>query len=427
MNQTAIEDDGRYDNMFRVEKEADALGTGLVEDPHPAWAEILSRGPVHKGTLSECMGMPPERSGNLYKSGLTYYSVFGFAAVSDVFTRKDDFSSGFYLDVGIQKHFGDSILNMDGLRHRRYRDLIQEYFQPAAANSWWREKVILDLADELIDAFGKDGHAELSEQFFSRLPMQTVTIGFGMSREDGVEFRHHIQRGLEHGVDPAVMANHMKEATRILEKVIRTLQAEPQDDIISRLAHAELTEDDGTERRLTVDEIAAYCRLIVFAGGGTTWRQLGITTFALLNHRDQLETVIKDRSLLWNAILESARWNPTDPVFPRKAIHDTELHGVKIPKDSVMHLCLSAANRDPERWENPDEYNMFRPVQRSVAFAAGHHSCLGQHVARQEMTIALNTLFDRFPNIRWDPSQPEPKLTGGLIQRGPNALPVLLN
>jgi cytochrome P450 len=215
-------------------------------------------------------------------------------------------------------------------------------------------------------------------------------------------------------------------ANNILVKVIRERQADPQDDLISRLVEACLTDDEGSDRQLTVAEIVDYCRVIVFAGGGTTWKQLGITTFALLNNPDQLEAVRADRSLLPKAILESARWNPNDPVFPRKAKRDAMLQGVEIPQGAVLHLCLGAANRDPLRWENPEKFDVHRPVQRSVAFAAGPHSCLGQHVAREEMLGALNLLLDRFPNMRWDPSQPPPKLSGGMISRGPGPLHVLL-
>ena len=109
-------------------------------------------------------------------------------------------------------------------------------------------------------------------------------------------------------------------------------------------------------------------------------------------------------------------------VLPR----DTVLEGVEIPAGSVMHLCLGSANRDPSRWERPDEFDVFRPVQRSLAFAAGAHSCLGQHVAREEMLGALNALLDRFPNMRWDPAYPPAKLSGSLLSRGPGPLHVLL-
>jgi cytochrome P450 len=428
MNQAAaVVDDALYEEMFQIERDAIATGTGVFEDPFPIWAELLDRAPIHKGSLAECMGFPPERNGNLFKPGFSYYSVLGFAAASDVYTRKDDFSSEFFVDIGFPQQFGDSIINMDGLRHRRYRDLIQTFFQPAAAGSWWREKIIEPLVDELLGAFEKEDRIDLNSHFFARLPLHTVTAGFGMSPNQGYEFRRLINQALVHGQTREEMAASMNAAGQLLEHVIRERQAKPQDDIISKLAHADLQEDDGTVRKLTLEEVTSFCRLIVFAGGGTTWRQLGITAFALLNNRDQLEKVIRDRSLIQNAVLESVRWNPNDPLFPRKAMRDTTLHGIDIPKGSVLHICVSAANRDSSRWEDPHSYNLERPIQRSLAFAAGHHSCLGQHVARQEMSVALNGLFDRFPNIRWDPSKPPPKLSGGLLQRGAGPLHVLLH
>src|SRR5262249_10368952 len=136
----------------------------------------------------------------------------------------------------------------------------------------------------------------------------------------------------------------LEKAIGIVGDVIRARQKEPKDDIISRLTQAKLKEADGSTRSLTFQEILDFCRLIVFAGGGTTWRQLGITTLALLNNPEQLEAVKRDRSLIPNAILEAVRWHPTDPLFPRLVMKDTVLHGVEIPKGAALHLCLGSAN-----------------------------------------------------------------------------------
>jgi cytochrome P450 len=415
----------RFDDLYQIDRAA-AAGGGVVDDPYPMWAELLAKGPVHKGTLAECMGLPPERSGGgLYQPGTTYYSVFSFAAVSEVFIRKDDFSSEAYVDMGTRDEFGDSILNMDGLRHRRYRDLIQEYFQPQAAASWWQDKVIANLVDTLIAKFENERSVDLNARFFAPLPLHTVTSGFGMSFQEGITFRRHMLHSL-HSATREERTAATKEAGRVLEQIIRARQQNPKDDLISRLATANLEEVDGTRRKLTIEEIASFCRLIVFAGGETTWRQLGIATFALLNNPGQLADVMRDKSLLQNVVLESTRWYP-EPLFPRKVKRDTILQEMPLPKDAVLHLCLGAANRDPSRWRDPERFDIHRPVQRSVAFAAGAHSCLGQHVARQEIATALGALFDRFPNIRWDTSKPPAKLTGSLAQRGPGAMHVLLH
>lgn len=427
MTQNVLEvDDDSYADLFDVEKSAERSGSGVIEDPFPIWAELRAKAPVHRGTLSECMGMAPERSGTLYRPGMEHYSAFSFDAVSEAFTRKDDFSSGFYTDVGIPHRLGDSILSMDGERHRRFRDIIQPWFQPGEARSWWRDSVIMPLVEQLLGRMDRNGSVDLNAELFARLPMHTVTAGFGLSPQEGIEFRGHMVRAFTDALSEEEVALAMGAAGQILEGVIARRKEKPEDDLISRLAHAELVEQDGSRRKLEVEEIVTFCRLIVFAGGDTTWRQSGICMFALLSHPDQLADVIADPSLLSNAVLESTRWNP-DPLFPRKVIRNTELQGVKLPAGAALHLCIGAANRDPSRWDNPDQFDIHRPVQRSLAFAAGAHSCLGQHVARQEIEAAIGTLLERFPKIRWDPSRPPAKLTGGLVHRGPGPLHVLLN
>jgi cytochrome P450 len=413
-----------YDDLFRFEALVDA-GGGELEDPYPGFARLLAKGPVHEGSLAECLGLPPERNGGgYYMPGTTYYTVVGFNAVSDVFTRKDDFGVEAYLDMGIGEEFGDTILTMEGLRHRRYRNLVQEWFQPAAAGGWWHDKVIGGQVEALIDGFADQDGVDLNARFFGPLPLMTMTAGFGMSLEEGIEFRRLLAARV-YDRTPEGRSEAKEAAGRVLEHVIRERQQEPRDDLISRLARAEVEEDDGSRRRLDLEEISSFCRLIVFAGGETTWRQLGIALYALLEHPDQLAAVRADPALLKQAVLESTRWH-SDALFPRKVLRDTELHGTPLPKGAHLHVCIGAANRDPARWENPDAFDIHRPYERSVAFGAGVHSCLGQHVARQEIVAALGALFARFPKLRWDPARPKPRMTGSMAQRGLGELHVLL-
>ena len=99
--------------------------------------------------------------------------------------------------------------------------------------------------------------------------------------------------------------------------------------------------------------------------------------------------------------------------------------GIQIPAGARVDVCLGAANRDPARWQRPDEYDIYRPAQYHLGFGLGPHQCLGQYVAKQEMLSAIDGLLDRFPNMRLDPSAPLPQLVGGLEQRGFTAVPVL--
>ena len=412
-------------DLFQLEEQAE-MGGGVVEDPYPRWAEALAEGSVHKGTVAEVMGLPPERSGGgLYRPGTTYYTVLGFNAVSDVFTRKDDFWSDAYNDMGTSQEFGETILSLDGPRHRKFRDLLQPLFQPGIAETWWRGKVIDPLVEDLIAGLEGKNSAEVNAGFFARLPLHTMTGGFGLSFGEGLELREHMLVSLN-ATDHGERIKARDGAGAVFTRAIREKRETPCDDLISSLVHATFEDDDGTTRKLTDEEVTSYCRLIVFAGGETTWRQMGNALFALLSHPDQLEALKADPSLMTQTVLESVRWLG-EPMFPRKVKRDTLLDGVELPEGAHLHVCVGAANRDPARWENPERFDIFRPFHRSVAFAAGAHSCLGQHVARQEIGAAINALLDRFPNIRWDPDYPPAKLTGNLVQRGPGPMHVLLN
>jgi cytochrome P450 len=210
----------------------------------------------------------------------------------------------------------------------------------------------------------------------------------------------------------------------MLKNLVDARRAEPRDDVMSSLAAKEFVLADGGSRKLTDAEIFGYCRLIMLAGGGTTWRQLGITLHALLNDYRLWEACRDDRSLVEKAVDESMRWMPTDPTFPRLMMQDVELAGVRIPQGARIDICLGAANRDPSRWENPDAYDPLRPAKYHLGFGLGPHQCLGMNVAKQEMITALNGLMDRFPKMRLDPGAPPAQLHGGLEQRGMSAVRV---
>ncbi len=99
-------------------------------------------------------------------------------------------------------------------------------------------------------------------------------------------------------------------------------------------------------------------------------------------------------------------------MFSRFAVRDTTLGGIDVPTGSVVHLCFGAANRDPARWDHPDEFDPSRALQPHLGFGGGPHVCLGMHVARAEMTTAIGALLDRLPNLRLDPDAEQPRIIG---------------
>ena len=114
-----------------------------------------------------------------------------------------------------------------------------------------------------------------------------------------------------------------------------------------------------------------------------------------------------DRTLLRQAVDEAVRLEPTDPIFRRLVTRDVTLAGVDIPAGAVIEMNLGAANRDPARWDDPERFDVRREPKPHLGFAGGPHVCLGMHVARAEMLVAMDAVLDRLPNIRFDPDVPD--------------------
>ena len=211
---------------------------------------------------------------------------------------------------------------------------------------------------------------------------------------------------------------------RLLAPVVEARRNEPQDDLISVLVEATIEDEDGATHRLSDPEIYSFAMLLLGAGSGTTWKQMGITLAAMLRRPALMEAIRVNPGLLRAAIEESLRWMPTDPMFTRWVTQDIDFFGVHIPRNSPVHLCFGAANRDPARWEDPDVYDIERPLKPSIGFGGGHHICLGMHVARSEMLAGIGALLEQLPNLRLDP-EVEPPREIGLYERGLTAIPVL--
>jgi cytochrome P450 len=426
MADVIVAEDPRYREMFDVRNEARGA-SGLIEaDMNASFAALRAQAAAHPGYLRELMNLPEHHP--RFSNPRPGWTAFSFAACNAAFRDNETFSSTLYREMPtVQATFGGSILERVGEDHRRMRATVQPMFLKPRTLGWWRQRWIDDIVASLMEALAREDRADLNLQLCARMPVHTVTRGVGMDGSDALEFRDALLKLMgTAGATPQEQMAGAETISRLLGGLIAKRRSEPGDDVVSGLIAAELELEDGSRRPLTDAEIMANCKLIILAGGGTTWRQLGITLCALLNRRDQWEAVVADRSLIEPAIEEAVRWNPTDPVFSRLVTQDTVLDGVEIPGGSVLDICLGAGNRDPSRWERPDDYDLHRPFQSHLGFSIGPHQCLGMNVAKAEMTVAINALIDHFPRLRLDPDAPEPQLVGALEGRGMTAVPVLL-
>jgi cytochrome P450 len=405
----------RIRNLFDLRRRGGGTYGGYTDDPYPTLHQLRETGPVHPGTVHELLGYEgPAMFQGLPNPDRLHFSVFDFTTCDRVFRDDVTFRSAPGSVEAEAPGINSSMLNMDGTEHRRYRTLVQPSFVPPRAK-WWIENWIAKTVNDLIDGFARDGRAELNVDFDAAIPVLTITGSFGFDLSDALDIREALEGRYGDGA--------VSVLERYLAPIIADRRRAPRDDLISVLCDATLA-TDGSTQRLSDGEILSFSHLLLSAGSGTTWKQLGIVLTALLTHPEALEAVRQDRALLKAAIEETVRWCPTDPMFSRYACADTELGGVPIPAGAVVHLSLGAASRDPDRWADPDTFDIHRPLKPSLGFGGGPHICLGMHVARAEMHTAISALLDRLPDLRLDPNEPAPQIIG-MYERGPTAIPVV--
>ena len=241
----------------------------------------------------------------------------------------------------------------------------------------------------------------------------------GLPEEDFAQFqRWSIELiGLAADIDRGLAASQsLKE---YFAGVVAERRRSPQEDVISDLVAAEI---DG--EKLTDEAIYAFLLLLLPAGAETTYRSSGNLLFLLLTHPAQLAAVQRDRALVDQAIEEGLRVEPPVLLIGRTATCDVDIGGVTIPAGADVTTCLGSANHDESRWDDPDEFDIFRTPQQHLAFAYGPHMCLGMHLARLETRVVINAVLDRLPGLRLDPDGDDPHIRG-LIFRSPTSLPVL--
>jgi cytochrome P450 len=179
-------------------------------------------------------------------------------------------------------------------------------------------------------------------------------------------------------------------------------------------------EIDG--ERLTDEAIYSFLRLLLPAGLETTYRSSGNLLYLLLTHRDQFEAVNADHELIGQAIEEGLRFETPLTTVQRFATEDTEVGGVAIPAGSVIDVCIGSANRDEQRWERAEEFDIFRKRLPHLSFAVGEHTCMGLHLARMETRVAVETLLTRLSDIQLL-TDDDPHIHGQPF-RSPTAIPV---
>ena len=389
-----------------------ASGAGTVFDFHPEVDALRAAGAVHRGSVADLLGADVPTVAN--EEVGAHFTVLTFATAEQVFRDHERFSSEHGYGPEVAKYWGANILMMDEPDHRRYRSLAQPAFAVKTMKSW-EQRWLTPMLDQLIDDFPASGPVDLYGDYCAKFPVNTIAMGFGIAPDD-VDMFHAWVSDSQGG--PA----HVNE---YLTRIIDERRASPNDDdVIGLLAQSEVEDEDG-RHMLTDAEILGFANLMLTAGAGTTYRTMGMLLVELLKRPELLAAVRDDRSLIPAVVEETLRWSPPVPFFPRMAMVDTEIDGVPIPAGSLIDVFVAAANRDPQRWDDPHAWDPAREPQAHVGFGFGPHFCIGNQLARMELQVGLERLLDRLPRLALDRSVPEPRVTG-LLFRMPTGVPAII-
>jgi cytochrome P450 len=379
-----------------------------IADPYPALTEAARSTPVMY-------------AGNLKLTGLSgrreTYVVYRFDDVVHVLRDEQTYSSAPLKEIA-GPVMGRSMLEMAGEEHHRYRSIVAQAFRPKVL-ARWADDLVRPAAEEIVDRFADQSHADLVAQFNFHFPALVIARVLGLPEEDIATFQRWAVAIIAYAARPddGVAASHA--VREYLAPSVAERRASPKGDLISEIVQAELDGD-----RLTDDELYPFLLLLLPAGIETTYRGIGNLMFGLLSHPDQLEMIRSDRARIPDAVEEALRWEPPIPMLTRETTCPVELREVEMPEGATITVCPGTANRDPDHWDEPERFDVSRPKKQHLTFGFGPHMCLGAHLARLEMRTACETLLDRLPGLRLDPDAEDVHIHG-MAFRSPISLPVL--
>ena len=375
-----------------------------VQDPFPLFAWLREHDPVH------------------WSESLAGWVVTRHADVLEVFDRPDLFSSDRFRLLSprftsdrapvqaVSRVLADWLVFRDPPDHTRLRGLLQKSFTPRQLeiNRWGIQKTIDDLLVRVADR----GEMDFIRDFAFPLPALVICILLGAPTSDIERIKAWSDRLAAYLGGSVDVADSFAEAESGLAQLVdyfERLTAErrraPKDDLMSLMLAAE---HEG--QRLSAQEVVSNCVLLIFAGHETTTNLLGNGLHHLLRHPDQERALREQPERIPGAVEELLRFDGPVPATAKIVLRDLEWRGVKLRRGERVLPFMSAANRDPAVFPDPDTLDVSRRPGRHLAFGFGIHFCLGAPLARLEAGLAFETLLRRFPALSQEAGRFKPRL-----------------
>ncbi|MCV7252328.1 cytochrome P450 [Mycobacterium hackensackense] len=381
-------------------------------------AELIVDFDVYDPTLAAPIDVMREKIAELAAKGPVVYStahgghwiVTHYKEIHQVLADADTFSS-YPNNLLTPADFGKFIpLELDPPDHTSYRRVLQPLFSPQRMRKLGDD--IRSVVNDLIDQMAPKGEAEFISEFAHELPARVFLALMDWPLEDAALFSEATDAilfgkpgGTEEESQQAIMAASLTVAG-YFSGVIAERRGKSGDDVTTTLINTEVELPDGT-RQLTDEELFRMFFLLLMGGLHTVQGSLAWSIVHLTKNPEQRAALIADPALIPQAVEEILRMEAA--VIPgRRATRDVVIGGVQISKDDQLIAPLCAANWDAQEFGNPDELDIERRPNRHLSFGAGVHRCLGSHLGRVELVIALEELHRRIPDYQLvDSDRPE--------------------
>ena len=314
-----------------------------------------------------------------------------------------------------------TMLTQDPPLQRRYRKFVDGAFSPASLKML--EPFIEQTSNELIDQFIDEGHCEFLDAFGVPLPLRVIVSQLGAPESDMHLFRKWTEAfigNLSGQLDRdglVAAAKDMVEFQHYFVERMNERRDSPTDDILSKVVNASI---DG-EQPLSDGECLSMISQIMVAGNETTSATLTEAIWLLIQNPEQYELLRSDPSpdMISRWVEEALRISSPSSNMFRRANTDVEMHGVTIPKDSILFARFASANQDENQFPEPEKFDLRRDnLKDQVAFGKGVHHCLGAALSRREMNIGFKVILDRMENFRLNDGASDPAFSANALLHG---------
>ncbi|MFE7120412.1 cytochrome P450 [Streptomyces sp. NPDC057654] len=295
-----------------------------------------------------------------------------------------------------------NLLNIDPADHLRLRRLVSKGFTPRRVEDL-RERVQTE-ADRLADGLADKDRPDLVADFATPLPLTVIADLFDVPEPNRRPFSGWVT-DMVAPERPEQVAEAVDSIHRFLLDLIATRRVHPGEDLLSALIAAH---DEGDQ--LNTNELVSLAFLILIAGVENVQHVISAGLLTLLEHPEQFAELRADDTLLPGAVEELLRYaHPNQMAIRRFATEEINIAGTAIPAGDTVLLCLASAHRDPDRYPQPDRFDIHRADNAHLALGHGVHYCLGAPLARLQIQTAISTLMRRFPHLALASPHEEPK------------------